>query len=76
MSHDPPEVKAMPDEHPAAVYLVNDDVCGIPDSLWQVTCGCGHFTATHALLSKVQAAHDAHAGTVVSHIHTAQMLED
>jgi len=74
MSHDPPEVTAM--QHKPSVYQVNDDVCGIPDSLWQVTCGCGHFTATHVLLSKVQAAHDEHAGTVVSHTITAQMLED
>lgn len=74
MSHDPPEVTAM--KHQASVYLVNDNVCDIPDSLWQVTCGCGHFTATHVLLSKVQHAHDVHANAVVNHTITAEMLED
>jgi hypothetical protein len=57
-----------------SVYLVNDDVCGIPDSLWRVTCRCG-FSATHVLLSKAQAQHDDHAGTAISHIITAQLLE-
>ena len=65
----------MPD-HTPSVYLVNDDVCGIADSLWRVSCACGKFTATHVLLSKVQAAHDVHADAVVSHTITAQMLED
>jgi hypothetical protein len=65
----------MPHTHDTkSVYLVNDELCGIPDSLWQVTCRCG-FTATHVLLSKAQHAHDEHAGTVVSHVHTAEMLE-
>jgi hypothetical protein len=61
--------------HQPTVYLVNDDLCGIPDSLWRVTCACGRFTATHILLSKAQHAHDEHAGTVVSHVITADMLE-
>jgi len=73
MSHDPPEVTAM--QHTPSVYLVNDDICGIPDSLWTVTCGCGDFTATHYLLSKVQNAHDVHADAVVNHTITAQLLE-
>jgi hypothetical protein len=58
-----------------SVYLVNDTVCNIPDSLWQARCNCGH-TETHVLLSQAQRRLDDHAGiAAVSHVHTAEMLE-
>ena len=58
-----------------SVYLVNDTVCDIPDSLWQARCTCGH-TETDVLLSRAQRRLDAHAGiAAVSHVHTADMLE-
>jgi hypothetical protein len=54
--------------------LSNKPFLGDPVGAWVVTCDCG-WTAEHILLSRAQSQHDAHAGTAVSHIHTAEMLE-
>lgn len=57
------------------VYLVNDTVCNIPDSIWQARCTCGH-TETDVLLSRAQRRLETHAGiAAVSHVHTAEILE-
>jgi hypothetical protein len=58
---------------PHRVYLVNDEITGIPDSLWKATCTCGHATL-EPLLSAAQRKIDAHCGITVSHIHTADVL--
>lgn len=58
---------------PHTVYLVNDDITGIPDSLWKATCTCGQ-AALSPLLSAAQRLIDAHCGVSISHIHTADLL--
>lgn len=58
-----------------SVYLVNDTVCDIPDSIWQARCSCGH-TEDHVLLSRAQRRLETHAGiAAVSHVHTREILE-
>jgi hypothetical protein len=52
----------------------NQPFMGDPVGAWVVTCDCG-WRAEHILLSRAQSQHDTHAGTAVSHIHTAEMLE-
>ena len=62
--------------HQTHDYTVsNQPFMGDPVGAWVVTCDCG-WRAEHILLSKAQSQHDTHAGTVVSHTITAQMLED
>lgn len=57
-----------------AVYPVDGEYMGFETSEWVVACECG-ITFTHMLLSNAQREHDDHAGTAVSHIHTADMLD-
>lgn len=57
-----------------AVYILDTDYYGFTVQDWIVECQCGE-SFTNRLLSRSLAAYDAHAGTAVSHVHTADMLE-
>lgn len=60
--------------HDATVTTVPDPVLNDPEGMWAVACRCG-WQRSDYLLSRAMRAHDDHAGIVVSHIHTAEMLE-
>jgi len=56
------------------VYFLDSEYYGFTVQEWSVECECGTVFADR-LLSNAMSAYDAHAGTVVSHVHTAQLLE-